>query len=60
VPRAAGVVLEWDEGDNPTITVDRRKLRTVLKNLAGNALKFTPAAASASSAALQPTPVASA
>jgi signal transduction histidine kinase len=43
VPRAAGVALIWDEGTNPTITVDRRKLRTVLKNLAGNALKFTPA-----------------
>ena len=43
VPRPPGVALVWDDGENPTITVDRRKLRTVLKNLAGNALKFTPA-----------------
>jgi signal transduction histidine kinase len=43
VPRPPSVALVWDEGENPTITVDRRKLRTVLKNLAGNALKFTPA-----------------
>jgi signal transduction histidine kinase len=43
LPRGADVVLRWDAGDGPTLTVDRRKLKTVLKNLAGNALKFTPA-----------------
>jgi signal transduction histidine kinase len=43
VPRAVGVALEWDAGDDPTLVVDRRKLKTVLKNLTANALKFTPA-----------------
>jgi signal transduction histidine kinase len=43
VPRAAGVALVWDAGEHLVLTVDRRKLKTVLKNLAGNALKFTPA-----------------
>jgi signal transduction histidine kinase len=43
VPRAAGVALIWDVESVGTIVVDRRKLKTVLKNLVGNALKFTPA-----------------
>jgi signal transduction histidine kinase len=43
VPRPTGVALGWDAGDDPTIVVDRRKLKTVLKNLVDNALKFTPA-----------------
>jgi signal transduction histidine kinase len=43
VPRAAGVALLWDVEDVPPLIVDRRKLKTVLKNLVGNALKFTPA-----------------
>jgi signal transduction histidine kinase len=43
VPRSPGVALVWDAGEKLSVTVDRRKLKTVLKNLAGNALKFTPA-----------------
>ncbi len=43
VPRAAGVTLTWEVPETLTIVADRRKLRIVLKNLVGNALKFTPA-----------------
>ena len=43
VSRAAGVALLWDAEDGASLVVDRRKLKTVLKNLVGNALKFTPA-----------------
>jgi len=43
VPRAAGVRLEWDAPEGLALTADRRKLRVILKNLVGNALKFTPA-----------------
>jgi signal transduction histidine kinase len=43
VPRASGVALLWEAGDVPALIVDRRKLKTALKNLVGNALKFTPA-----------------
>jgi signal transduction histidine kinase len=39
----AGVELSWrnELGDEPVLT-DRGKLKTILKNLVGNALKFTP------------------
>ncbi len=45
VPRAAGLTLSWDAADGPPLVTDRRKLRIVIKNLVGNALKFTPAGA---------------
>jgi len=42
VPRSAGVELCWESGDDAALVTDRRKLRMVVKNLVGNALKFTP------------------
>jgi len=40
LPRHEGVVLHWEPAP-VAIRSDRRKLRIVLKNLVGNALKFT-------------------
>jgi signal transduction histidine kinase len=40
---AAGVALEWDLDVPTPVLTDRTKLKTVLKNLIGNALKFTRA-----------------
>jgi signal transduction histidine kinase/ActR/RegA family two-component response regulator len=41
-PRRTDAELRWDDIDNIEICTDRRKLKIVLKNLVGNALKFTP------------------
>ena len=38
----AQAALRWRGPDELVIVTDRRKLRTILKNLLGNALKFTP------------------
>jgi signal transduction histidine kinase/CheY-like chemotaxis protein len=38
-----GVALRWQEVADLALQTDRRKLKIVLKNLVGNALKFTPA-----------------
>ena len=40
--RRTGVELCWEPGDELSLLTDRRKLRMILKNLVGNALKFTP------------------
>jgi signal transduction histidine kinase len=40
--RSGGPTLEWPAIDVSTLRSDRRKLKIILKNLVGNALKFTP------------------
>lgn len=42
LPRAREVSVRWEAPPPLVIRSDRRKLRIVLKNLVGNALKFTP------------------
>ena len=42
LPRSADVTVRWQAATPLVIRSDRRKLRIVLKNLVGNALKFTP------------------
>jgi signal transduction histidine kinase len=41
LPRASGVVLRWEPQGLTVAHTDRRKLRIIVKNLVGNALKFT-------------------
>jgi signal transduction histidine kinase len=41
--RAPGVTLRWESAAEVTMATDRRKLKTIVKNLVGNALKFTSA-----------------
>jgi len=40
LPRRPAVALRWEPVDG-VVATDRRKLKTILKNLVGNALKFT-------------------
>ena len=41
LPTSPDVVVRWSDPTDVTIESDRRKLKIVLKNLLGNALKFT-------------------
>jgi len=41
LPAKDGVALRWELAGVETITTDRRKLKMIVKNLVGNALKFT-------------------
>ena len=45
IPRKPGVALRWEPAPAFDLCTDRRKLKIVIKNLVGNALKFTPAGA---------------
>jgi signal transduction histidine kinase len=41
LPRPVGLSLRWDVNGNPVALTDRRKLKIIVKNLVGNAIKFT-------------------
>jgi len=43
LPRRPEVALQWEVDGSPLLLTDRRKLKIVVKNLVGNALKFTAA-----------------
>ncbi|HEV7735430.1 MAG TPA: GAF domain-containing sensor histidine kinase [Candidatus Binatia bacterium] len=42
LPRPTGVGLRWEAATGGPVHADRRKVRIIVKNLVGNALKFTP------------------
>jgi signal transduction histidine kinase len=42
LPHQEETVLRWESAPAIAIRTDRRKLRMIMKNLVGNALKFTP------------------
>ncbi len=42
LPRSPTVALRWEPAPDGTLHSDRRKVRMIVKNLVGNALKFTP------------------
>ncbi len=42
LPRTTGVALRWEDVGLMVVQTDRRKLKMIVKNLVGNALKFTP------------------
>src|SRR5207245_1620722 len=41
LPCREGVAIRWDDAGDVALLTDRRKLPTIVKNLVGNACKFT-------------------